>query len=571
MITKLRKKISVFLWFAVAIFVSFIFFQWGMQFAGKKSLTKAQKGIIAEVNGTPISTVSYNNIVRNYMEMGFSEGEAGDSAFYNLVRTSILLGFYEKDGLFPSDEEIIDIIKKNPPPDILRDTSFYVNGNFDYIRYQQILQDPQNIGYFTQYELWLREALPRQRLSSYLLSTVHPTNVINEYMKEKTLFTVEYGRITLEEIPLEFTEQDLHAYYEIHKETFKRPPSYDVKFVRFDLSPSLEDQKELAEEASDIMSQIEAGTSFDTLAYRFSDDINTKMKFGYLGFVKRGELPEEVEKVAFSLSSDSTGGPIKTEEGLYILKCKKRTPDSVELSQIFLRLTPSYETKGVAIDKAFSLTELARERGFEKAAEDMNLDVETATQGSIDGIDISGFISGAKKNTISRPIVRKNGVYVLTYKGKTREFLPPYSEIREEIEERFLWEKTKEMAEATLLKVKSKVLGGESMRDAFKKYGIAYERVKKFTISSPSPGMPDEPKFYGAVWAIKEGDISEPVTGKKSSYIIKCLKRKEPEQEQIKEEFGDFQISFWKNEREKAFDEWIKLQIAIADIKDYRY
>lgn len=571
MIQKLRKQVTVFLWFAVAIFVAFIFFQWGMRFTSSRSLTERQKGIIAKVNGRPVSSAAYNNLVANYVEMGYTEDESGDSAFKSLVEATILREFYETAKLLPSDKEIIEVIKTSPPPEILKDTLFYTNGNFDYAKYGEILKNPQNVNYFRQYETWIRNALPRQRLSTYLLSAVQPTTEISEYLKRNTVFTAEYGEVYIENMPVEFTEEDLREYYEREKDCFKRPRAKLVKFVKFDLSPSLEDERLLMEEARDIMSQIQSGVSFDTLAYRFTDDVKTKQDFGYLGFVKRGEIEKKLEDVIFSMSKDEVKGPIKTEEGVYILKCKSRTRNSVEISQIFLKLTPSYETRNAVMGKAYSFIDLAGENGFEKAAEDMNLELRTVTDNRADNMDISSFLLNAKKGKISQPVPRMNGIYVLIYEGELPEFLPPYDDIKKEVREKFLEEKRKEKARERLLKVKKEVEDGKSLVGALKDRGIAHRIAKNFTITDPPAVLPAEPAFYGALWAMNEGDLSGPVMGRKYCYIIKCIKKKQPEKEQLKKEFGDFQVKLWREERDKIFDEWLKAQIARAKIEDFRY
>ncbi len=568
---RLRKKIGLFLWFAVGIFVAFIFFEWGMQFAGARAPTELEEGVIGEVDGLPISTVVYNNLVRSYLQFGFTEDEAADSAFNALVRETILNRFYEKAGLFPSDEEIINVIRTNPPPEILADTMFFTDGEFDFMKYREILQNPQNIRFFIQYEMQLRDALPRQRLSTYLLSTVHPAYMINEYLKGNTVFTAEYGKIRMEDIRVEWTEQDLQAYYEREKALFRTPPSHLVQFIKFPLSPSIEDIRLLEEKAGDIMSQLKSGVSFDTLALRFSDDIETRGNFGYVGFVKRGELTEELDEAAFSLREGEVSEPIKSEEGLYILKCISITRDSVEISKILLSLIPSFETRSEVMEKALLFYELAKEEGFEKTAEGMNLEIDSTKENRIDGIDLSRFIRDAEMGKISRPISRRDGIYVFSYEGEIPEQIPPFSDIREEVKERYLFIRREEIARERLQNVKNRVDKGETFADAVERYGLSYNEVREFAIKAPPENLLGQPAFHGALWAMREGDISGPVIGREFGHIIKCLRREEPDTEQMEEEFRDFQVEFWREARERVFDEWLKSQIANAEIKDFRF
>ncbi|MCK4328719.1 peptidylprolyl isomerase [candidate division WOR-3 bacterium] len=569
MIQRLRKQITVFLWFAVAIFVAFIFFQWGMRFASSRSMTQLQKGVIAEVNGKEISSIAYSNLVRNYMEMGYTEDEASDSAFNTLVEATILRDYYQKVGLIPSDKEVVDAIKTNPPPQILQDTTFYTSGEFDYLKYAELFQNPQNIRYFRQYESWIRDIIPRQRLYMQVLSTVQPTASINEYFKRNTLFTVEYGEIHTEDIIVDFDESDLQEYYEREKELFKRPKAILVQYVKFNLSASLEDENMLIEEATDIISQLHSGESFDTLVLRFSDDSKTKREFGYIGFVKRGKLSNKLEKAIFSMSRDDIYGPIKTEDGVYIFKCYSRTRDSVEISQIYLRLVPSYETIGLAMDNAFSFIELAQENGFENGAQAMNLELQETTSEELDGFDISNLLLTSKIGKISQPIRRKDGIYVWTNRGTIPETIPPFSEIKEEVKESYLKEKREAIIKTILIEVKNNVEYGTTFNRALK--DIKYKKVDKFSIVNPPIDMPTDPTFYGAIWVTSEGNVSNPVIGKDACFIIKCIKREEPEIETIQEKFSEFQVELWKERRDKAFNEWLKSQIELSKIEDYRY
>ncbi len=571
MISRLRKQITVFLWFAAAIFIAFIFFQWGMRFASSRTMTESNRGIIAEVNGTEISTLLYNNLVRNYLEMGFTEDQASDSAFYTLVEATILRDYYDNADLNPSDKEVVDAIKTNPPPQILEDTLFYTDGKFDYLKYAELFKNPENIIYFRQYEAWIRDVIPRQRLHTQLISTVQPTALINEYLKERTIFSIEYGELSIDEVEIDLDEQELPVYYERKKELFKRPEAKLVKYIEYELSPSVEDENMIVEEANDIISQYESGVPFDTLVIRFSDDAKSKTDLGYMGFAKRGELDKKFEDAIFSMSKGDIKGPIETDEGLYIFKCLSRTRDSVEVSQIFLRLSTSYETMGVFMDRAYAFIELAEEIGFEKAALSMNLEIRETTTNEIAGFDLSGLLSKSKMGKISPPLPRKDGIYVWTYERDTPERIPPLSEIKDEVQKSYIRERREKKIISELIEVKNDAEKGSSLKSSLKNIKVKYNKAQDFTITDPPGDLPVESAFYGAVWALNKGELSGPVIGEEKCFIIKCLKREQPETETIQEEFPEFQVEEWRERRDRAFREWLNSQIANANIKDYRY
>jgi parvulin-like peptidyl-prolyl isomerase len=71
--------------------------------------------------------------------------------------------------------------------------------------------------------------------------------------------------------------------------------------------------------ADNVYSQLLAGKDFGTLAMQYSDDAY-RVKGGDLGWVHRGRLDPEFEKVAFSLKPGETSKPFRTTYGFSILK-----------------------------------------------------------------------------------------------------------------------------------------------------------------------------------------------------------------------------------------------------------
>ena len=113
-------------------------------------------------------------------------------------------------------------------------------------------------------------------------------------------------------------DEEVKEYYKTHKEEFRRPPAAEVWLI---FIPK-EEGKALAEE---IFAKAAGGFSFEALAKKYSKGPNAE-KGGYLGFVEKGELLEDLDKVVFD--SDKKLALVERPEGYYIVKVGKRRKEN---------------------------------------------------------------------------------------------------------------------------------------------------------------------------------------------------------------------------------------------------
>lgn len=69
------------------------------------------------------------------------------------------------------------------------------------------------------------------------------------------------------------------------------------------------------EKANEVAERLAAGEDFAAVASNYNQKKEIEITFG------RGELPEEVEKIAFELDNEEISGKITVEEGVYFIKC----------------------------------------------------------------------------------------------------------------------------------------------------------------------------------------------------------------------------------------------------------
>lgn len=76
-------------------------------------------------------------------------------------------------------------------------------------------------------------------------------------------------------------------------------------------------------EANDFLIAVRAGADFARLASQVSTDAGTKDKGGDLGFISKGMLQPDLEKVVFSLKPGEAGGPVRSAVGFHLFKAEE--------------------------------------------------------------------------------------------------------------------------------------------------------------------------------------------------------------------------------------------------------
>lgn len=129
---------------------------------------------------------------------------------------------------------------------------------------------------------------------------------------------------------IKIEESEVRSYFDKHRDELETSEIHLKQIL-------VKDPKE----AEQIHARLLAKESFEDLARQFSQDKANAPKGGDLGFISRGQMPPELERVAFSLKPQEISGVIKTPSGYHILKCvdRKRTI-SLNFEEIKDRLRP---------------------------------------------------------------------------------------------------------------------------------------------------------------------------------------------------------------------------------------
>lgn len=525
---KLRTKMRLFLWFAIIIFVGFIFLQWGMQITSKQRTSPFERGVVGKINGKPLSSRAYLNLVNRFREQGIEPGKCRELAFNALVEDALLREVFEQRGLELSDEEVVEIIKNNPPRELLEDTLLQTNGKFDYEKYLSLISDPRNIGWLRYYESVIRSQVPRQLLYQDITSAVRPTTIdlLEAYIQQKIRLELEY--VFIDPNTFSANVDSLKAYYDTHREDFRFPEQPVISYVRFPVSLTPDDEAEAKDVAQEIFELAQQGESLDSLAVRYRCTIS------------KTEHPIK-----------GIQGPQKDEAGYHILK---------EDQDLFIPIRPSDETLAKVDEQVRAFIDFAKTDGFNEAVQTYNLEVKKGQGKTIEGVDVS-FINLERPDKLIGPIEGDLCFYILYTLGVQPSHIPNFSEAEEEVRNKYRKERAQEESQRLLVKIKEK-----SFRNVLSSEPGRVIKRTFFTLGDSSEGE----DFFIQALNIPEDEVAIAVTDQ-GFYLVHCLKRFEPSQDEMRDGLAEFQVEWTREEAQNVYTDWFDNLKQNAKIEDYRY
>ncbi len=599
---KLRRQTKLYLWIVVAAFVGWIFFQLGENIAARRKLKPWQKGVIAEVDGKPITYELFRQRLRMAIEdslqtLGHSltpeqRSKIEEAVFKSIITDAKLYDFYKQRRLFLDDNTVIALIQNFPPRELLNDPTFLdSSGNFDFNKYRQALANPQNAAFFRDYEVRLRTELPKYLMQADLLSTLSftPEELWQLYKKEKEKVKVAYVAVVFPSIPdseIKFTDADLLKFYKEHPDKFKRPAKASVLLVEFPKVPSSEDTLEAKLHAESILDELKLSdveVNFDDLVKDYSEDTETRDKGGDLGWIDSSNKDlKPLYDAAIKMKKGEVGGPVLTQNGWHIFKVVDKKKGKVHLKHILIRIVTGPGTEAELREKAEDFIDLAKKEGFRKAAEEMGLKVRETSMFPIKsgfipyiGHDemLHEFIKKGNPGDISSVVRKPDKYVVIQINKKEPEHIPPFDEIKDWVKKVYIKEKKKELAREVMNKVYEEILKGEDMQKVAEKYKdkyVKYVEVPNYISRSQflmDVGFKNE--FFGAAFTLDKGQISKPVETTRGVYIIKVLDKKVPSKKQFEKEKDSYLNALLTRYINNLYSAW-KSELEEGNIKDYR-
>ena len=572
---KLRKHMSLFLWFAVIIFVLFIFFDFGSNIR-TKSRGMVSQGLIGKVNGQPLSYQEFEKnltaaINKERENRGVEElnpiiqKHISDEIFNQMVMKKVVEELIKKRKIMTTEKEITLLMQNSPPSEILQDSSFWNGKNFNYEKYYKVLSDPRNAKWVNEYKNAIKTFIPQAKLKAEAFATERVTRMEAYLYAYENIGKVQYEYYDYPAkrfVPKSVSNQEIEGYYNIHKEEFRVPQKTYTSYTTFPVKPMPEDENIVKENAESIVKEAKKGTPFSELAKEFSEDKKSKENGGEVGWVTRNQIQKSMVKKVFSLKKGEISEPLRGTDGYYIFKVEGKKRGKIKIRFIFLSVSPSMDTYLSVKTKAMGFIKDYEKVGSE-AVKNYGITLKSISikKGELPpfSLDYGQFFRNPKKGNISPPLVGEDGFYIFIIDSIVPSYIPSLKQIMPQVKEKALLSKGLETAYNIAKKEREWIKKGrkKSIRGIYRKTGL------KKLVDLP-------PEIEGVILSLKKGKLSPPIKVDNSVYIINLLKKIEPDRKTLQDSLNVYIRNILNQKESTAWIMWLNNVKSSIKLEDYR-
>ena len=601
MMTLLRQKTVLVLWFVIFAFIGLIVVEWGADYSGAGANDAGDA--VGVVNGETISLQEFQDALRRLARQVPQEQRADQALFVRqvwdyYVREIILTQEYERLGFEVTDGEIASYTRNQPPQAVREFEVFQTDGAFDMDKYAQFIGNPANLSDPNNQALvlWIESTIERQlldyRLRRMLRGTaqVSPNEARQHFAEanEKVRVECAFAPSDAPDDEIEVAAEDVAAYYQENAADYEHPDQVKLEYAYFPKVPSAADSLEIKEEISRLRQEIEAGKDFAELAGVVSDDEGSAAQGGDLGFFARGQMVAPFEEAAFALAPGELSEPVQTRYGWHLIKVEERLEESggekVHARHILLRHQPSRTTEDSLRRRAEEFQEQAAAEGFAAARAASGTEA-TATNflrqsQAVPGISANttwlvNWFFEQELGAVSQVIEDDLGLWVAQLVAKRPAGTVPLDELKDQLEPLVRAHKKAARAAARLEAVRREVETGATLAQAAQNAGLELYAPEAFARTESVAGLGRGNAVIGAAFRLEEGQLSEVIEvaegGKRGAYLLRLLEKTPVAEEQFAAQREQVVAQLQAQHTQEAVQNWFAHLYETAEIEDNRH
>lgn len=362
------------------------------------------------------------------------------------------------------------------------------------------------------------------------------------YQKNKAVYRVEekrslkYVYLNPEQVKesIEVTDAEIRRFYEQNRDNYRgqeRVQAAHILLKTVDKSP--EDVKQAEKKINDLLKQARSGSDFAELAKKNSEDVVTSGKGGDLGWVVRGQMVPEFEKVAFATEVGTVGEIAKTQYGFHIVKvtaketARLKTLDEVRVD--ILKVVKQEKSERMLQNALNRLEGATRKfKDIPSLAAEMKLPVLEAKDHSSGGnfpvvganqqLDL--VVGAAKVGEISNAVTVGSGSVVFRVDQITPARLAEFAEVRAQVEGDLRTAKASELMQnkATELAVRAREM--KDLKKAAASLKLTVKTSEAVGREEPVKDVGNIPGFPADAFKMPIGAIGGPLTTREGLLIF---------------------------------------------------
>ncbi|MDO5017489.1 MAG: peptidylprolyl isomerase [Porphyromonas sp.] len=182
---------------------------------------------------------------------------------------------------------------------------------------------------------------------------------------------------------IEVTPSEVNRFYDtVNRDSLPfMPLTVEVQILTQDPKVPMGEVDRVKQQLIEYTRQIESGErTFETIARIYSEDSNTALRGGEMGFVSRAELEPEFANVAFGLrDTNKVSRIVKSAKGYHIMQLIEKRDDQVNVRHILLRPQIDSDELKATTERVDSIAHLIRSDSlsFDIAARYYSFDEDT--------------------------------------------------------------------------------------------------------------------------------------------------------------------------------------------------
>ncbi|MGA9325337.1 MAG: peptidylprolyl isomerase [Salegentibacter sp.] len=287
--------------------------------------------------------------------------------------------------------------------------------------------------------------------------------------------------------------------------------------------------KELADSLANVIKKDKS--KMDALAAEFSADPSNKDKGGDLGYFRPGMMVPEFEEFAFNHDKGDVG-VVQTDFGYHVVYVTDQTDKqkAVKVATVAREIEASERSRNNLFNEVTKFEMAAGDGSFTDLAKESNYNVRTvkdikALDENIPGVGAQRrIVQWAFKDESSVGDIKRfetsGGYVVAQLTDKKKKGLMSAEEASATVTPILMKEKKAEI-------IKNNIKGTDLSQIA-QNHDQQVQTASAVNMASPVlPGAGNEPEVVGSVFALDEGQVSQPIEGKKGVYVVELVKRHE--------------------------------------------
>ncbi|MBN2227362.1 MAG: peptidylprolyl isomerase [candidate division Zixibacteria bacterium] len=600
----LRKLIFPIIIIVLIFFTGMIVLEWGADFTRSRSTSN----VIGVINGEEIPWQTfervYNRLIREEQDKLDYDlptsrlAELRDQAWQEMLVDYLMNQQIKKYDITVTSEELFGFLRAYPPQMLQTAQQFQTDGKFDPQKYAAAMINPDNAPFWASVEQYVLPDIQRFKLQQEIISTIRitPAEVQQAFMEDREEVKIGYlyvpkGDLTGKQP--EPTDEDAKAFYDENLESYAIDEQAVIRMANFELKPSQTDWDREYALAREVYDSAVAGVDFGELAQVWSMD-GSAANGGDLDWFERGRMVAPFDSAVWSMEIDQISPPVKTQFGWHIIKLlgikTEKKPaanatnakdEEVEMrhaAHILLRVEASQETIDQIEREARDFAEIAKEKGFDEAAEEYGITpIESrpfTRDGYIQSIGInpkvSDFALDNPVGTISDMFTGKDSYFVF----KITEHIPagykPFEEMKNAIMARLRSDRVMEAARDTAQVIHKALEGGMSLSQASRDFGFPYAVKDKINRNSVIPNIGKEPLVMATVFALQQVDqLSQPTDFRNGVVIFKLVEKASPTLDEFEQVRDSLETAVLYKKQNDVFQRWFESLMQSAKVENY--